>query len=146
MKYVLQSSSAEETQQAGFDFAKKLKPMDVVFLKGELGAGKTTFVQGLAKGLGITNRIISPTFIVVREYVVEGKDIQTLYHLDLYRLKNDKEVESVDIKDCLDDKNGLVVIEWPEIGQDVIKKDVWEVRLVTTEDNGRSIEFNYGND
>jgi len=120
--------------------------MDVVFLKGELGAGKTTFVQGLAKGLGITNRIISPTFIVVREYAVEGKDIQTLYHLDLYRLKSDQEVESVDIKDCLDDKNGLVVIEWPEIGQDVIKKDVWEVRLATTEDDGRSIEFNYGND
>ncbi len=140
-----QSNSAEQTQKIGSDFAKKLKPMDVVFLKGNLGAGKTTFVQGLAIGLGITSRVISPTFVVVRQHEVFDHEITTLYHLDLYRLKDEGEVKSVDFNDYLDDKKGVVVIEWPEVGQNFIKKDVWEVRIQSTGENSRDIEFSYGN-
>ncbi len=139
------SNSADQTKKIGYDFAKKLKPMDVVFLKGDLGAGKTTFVQGLAAGLGITTRIISPTFVVVRQYEILDHEFATLYHLDLYRLKDESEVRSVDFNDCLDDKKGIVVIEWPEIGQGFINKDVWEVRLSSTGESSREIEIEYGN-
>lgn len=70
-KYI--TNSSEETKKIAENFAKKLKGGDIVALYGELGSGKTTFVQGLAKGLGIKKRIISPTFIIVRSYKIEFK-------------------------------------------------------------------------
>ena len=69
------TKSDEETQSAGEEFAKKLNPTDVVFLIGDLGSGKTTFTKGLAKGLGIDNRIISPTFVVVRRHTVRNEEL-----------------------------------------------------------------------
>ena len=72
MKKVI-STSAEHTKNEGKDFAKKLKAGDVIFLKGEIGSGKTTFVQGLAIGLGITSRVISPTFVVVRQHEIKSQ-------------------------------------------------------------------------
>ena len=86
MKFV--TKSPEQTEKLGEDFAKNLKPQDVVFLIGNLGSGKTTFTKGIARGLGIKNRILSPTFIVVRSHSTANERIQTLYHLDLYRLKD----------------------------------------------------------
>ncbi len=142
---IIQSHSAEQTQKAGFDFASKLKPHDVVFLIGDLGAGKTTFVQGLASGLGISTRIISPTFVLMRQYNVAGRPIKTLYHLDLYRLKDEKEVVDIDMHDYLNDKEGIVIIEWPEIGQNLLNRAVWEIKIKMTSENSRMIEFNHGN-
>src|SRR5690242_8838831 len=96
MKKIVVTNSFEETQKIGFDFAKTLQGGDVICLYGDLGSGKTTFVQGLAEGLGITQKIISPTFIIVRNYVIpdlirnpeldsrlRGNDNYMFYHIDL---------------------------------------------------------------
>lgn len=104
----------------------------VIALYGDLGSGKTTFVQGLAEGIGIKQRIISPTFIIVRQYKISpprslfihlgGGEAttstparcNTFYHIDLYRIETEKELEGLGIEETLNDKNAIIVIEWAE--------------------------------
>lgn len=102
------SKSDEETRELGRAFAKDLKIPTVFLLKGDLGSGKTTFVQGLAQGLGIKQRVISPTFIFIRKY--KGP----FYHVDLYRIKDAKDVENIGLLEILEDKNSIVAVEWAE--------------------------------
>ena len=151
------TKSGDETEKLGEEFAKQLKSQDAVFLIGDLGSGKTTFTKGLAKGLNINDRIISPTFVIVRQHRVSVqrtvdrkyetqanvKRIETLYHLDLYRLGGERDVKGIDLKDFLDDKSGVVVIEWPEIGQNLVDKKVWKVNFEHLENDGRKISISY---
>ncbi len=156
MKKVI-STSAEHTKNEGKDFAKKLKAGDVIFLKGEIGSGKTTFVQGLAIGLGITSRVISPTFVVVRQHEIKSQktgvrrqesedrsQIKTLYHLDLYRLGNKDDIKGIDLKDILDDQDGVVLIEWPAVGKDLIDRKTWSVTFSYIDSEKREIQYEYG--
>jgi tRNA threonylcarbamoyladenosine biosynthesis protein TsaE len=76
-----------------------------------LGSGKTTFVQGLAEGLGIKQRIISPTFIIMRSYESGSKNF---YHVDLYRIESEQDVEGLGLLEFMNDPQNIVVIEWPE--------------------------------
>ena len=101
--------SEEETSAAGERFASRLKPGEVVLLYGDLGAGKTAFVRGLAKGLGASaDDVSSPTFTLIQEY----RGSVTLQHVDLYRLKP-SEVEDLGL-DELTDGTAIVAIEWAE--------------------------------
>lgn len=144
------TKSAEETEMLGEEFSKKLNPQDVVFLVGDLGSGKTTFVKGLARGLGIESRILSPTFVVVRQHSVRSQKtagnskqmIEKLYHLDLYRLGNEDEAKGVDLNDFLLDEKGIVVIEWPVISQDLVHKKVWKIQFEYREE-GRKIAIRH---
>lgn len=101
--------SEEETITLGEKVAKRLKPGDLVALSGELGAGKTTFVKGIAKGLGVKNYryVNSPSFVLVREY--RGRI--PLFHFDIYRLDSLKDIEDIGYEEYLGRK-GVVVIEW----------------------------------
>jgi tRNA threonylcarbamoyladenosine biosynthesis protein TsaE len=104
------TASEEETQAVAREFSATLRAGDVVLLSGDLGAGKTTFVRGLAEGLGIDPReVSSPTFTLVHEYRGNGL---TLYHADLYRLEraatDDLGLEEIGVKD------GVLAIEWPD--------------------------------
>lgn len=106
----LVTASEEETQAVAREFAATLKPGDVVLLSGDLGAGKTIFVRGLAEGLGANpDDVSSPTFTLVHEY--RGRGL-TLYHADLYRLESaatdDLGLEQIGVKD------GVLAIEWPD--------------------------------
>lgn len=106
---------------------------EVIALTGELGSGKTTFVQGLAKGLGVKGRIISPTFMIIRTYKV---GLTNFYHVDLYRLEGDlgKEIENLGLKDIWGKNENIVVIEWAEkIKKLLPSNSIW-------------IEFNYFDD
>lgn len=105
------TNNFEETKRLGLDFAKFLRKGDIVCLYGDLGSGKTTFVQGLAVGLGIKNRIISPTFVMVRSYKLGAMGF---YHIDLYRIEREKDIESLGIEEIINNKNNIVVIEWAE--------------------------------
>lgn len=119
------TNSFEETQKAGFDFAKTLKGGDVVCLHGDLGGGKTTFVQGLAKGLGIEKKIISPTFIIMRSYELGSKNF---YHVDLYRVENERDIEGLGLLDLMENEDAIVVIEWAEKIEDNLpekRKDIF---------------------
>jgi tRNA threonylcarbamoyladenosine biosynthesis protein TsaE len=110
------TNTSGETQELGRDFAKTLKKGDVVRLYGDLGSGKTTFVQGLAQGLGINSRIISPTFVVVRNYRMKNNEsnVMDFYHIDLYRMESGKDIEVLGIEEIMNNKNNIVVIEWAE--------------------------------
>jgi tRNA threonylcarbamoyladenosine biosynthesis protein TsaE len=111
MKQTTITNSFEETQKLGFDLAKTLKGGEVLCLHGDLGSGKTTFVQGLAKGLGVTQRIISPTFIIMRTYEINSK---FFYHVDLYRIESEKDIEGLGLFEIMQDKLNIVAIEWSE--------------------------------
>lgn len=135
------------TQILGEDLAQKLSGGDVVLLYGDLGAGKTTFMQGLSKGLGITHRIISPTFIIVRKYDITNNqypisNIKALYHIDLYRTETDADLEGIGLSEILSDKEAIVAIEWPEKMHNLPKKR-WEVHLKWLSENERNISIKY---
>ena len=117
------SRSSAGTKKFAQTLAKKLKPGDILAIYGPLGAGKTTFIQGLAAGLGYSGRVTSPTFIFVRPYKLENSKrrasngqgkIKTLYHIDLYRIESPLDLETIGIKEFLADKKAVSAIEWPE--------------------------------
>jgi tRNA threonylcarbamoyladenosine biosynthesis protein TsaE len=141
MKQITNNYTA--TQELGADFAKNLHGGDVLLLFGELGSGKTTFMQGLAKGLGIERRIISPTFIIVRKYDVskmeKAHNIQTLYHIDLYRTQTEDDLKGLGMDDLLHENNALVAIEWPEKLGSFLPAKRWELHFQALSENERSI-------
>lgn len=134
------SKSKSQTEKLGLEFSKKLKPRDVVCLYGELGSGKTTFVKGLARGLNVRSRVISPTFIIIRTHLVAGsEEIDNLYHVDLYRLENLKQIREVGIKDLLRDKKGVTLIEWPEKAERLLPSNRWEIFFTQKDVSTREI-------
>jgi tRNA threonylcarbamoyladenosine biosynthesis protein TsaE len=116
------SRSEVETRTLGATIGGLLQPGDVVLLHGDLGSGKTTLTQGIAKGLGIDDYVQSPTFTLVAEHAgVTGEGDQLmLYHLDLYRLTNSAELESFGYEDLVTQSEGVVVVEWPERAGDIL--------------------------
>lgn len=109
-KYI--SNSEKQTKQIAGDLAGSSKNR-IFALTGELGAGKTAFVQGFAKGLGIKEKIISPTFVLIRQHKIP-KTPKTLYHIDLYRLEEVRDIAQLGLKDLWEDNNSIVLIEWAE--------------------------------
>ena len=107
------TQSTKDTQNLGHKIGVGLAGGEIIALTGNLGAGKTTLVQGIALGLGIEARIISPTFILMRSY---SNPSLTLYHLDMYRLEDnfDEEVRNLGLKDIWGRPDSVVVIEWAE--------------------------------
>ena len=110
MKGVFEVSSVEETWALAKELAKELKPGDVVCLEGDLGAGKTTFTEGLAAALGVPGRVTSPTFCIVQEH--QSPDV-LLVHMDLYRLHGEEDVEAIGWEDYLS-RGAIIAVEWPE--------------------------------
>lgn len=109
MKGLFEVHSVEETWALAREFAKELGPGDVVCLEGDLGAGKTTFVQGLAAALGVPGRVTSPTFCIVQEH--QSPDV-LLVHMDLYRLRGEEDVEAIGWEDYLA-RGAILAVEWP---------------------------------
>jgi tRNA threonylcarbamoyladenosine biosynthesis protein TsaE len=106
--------SYDETKKLGAEFVERVKAGDALLLYGDLGAGKTSFVQGLAQGLGIKDRILSPTFVLQRIHEVPGKKINILNHIDLYRIDEPMEIESLGLEEIFDDKRAVTAIEWAD--------------------------------
>jgi len=112
MKVKITTESERETLKLANELAKSLKGGEVIALSGPLGSGKTTFVKGLAKGLGVKNRITSPTFIISKPYP-RGKT-KRFYHLDLYRLGDQRELDELGLDEIIADLNNITAIEWPK--------------------------------
>ena len=121
----------------GEEFAKTLRGGSVVALYGDLGAGKTTFAQGIAAGLGIKKRIISPTFIIVRKYRISGK--RNFYHIDLYRIETEKDIEGLGLEEILNSKDSIVVVEWAEKLASKLPKNRIDIYFETIDDEERQI-------
>lgn len=134
-------NSVEETWGIARKFAEGLKPGDVICLEGDLGAGKTTFTQGLAAALGVTGRVTSPTFCIVQEHSGEGK---LLVHMDLYRLHGEEDVEAIGWEDYLA-RGAIMVVEWPERAGSLIPNNAYHITFRYREgEENRTISIKCG--
>lgn len=127
----------------GQKIGSSLKGGEILALVGDLGAGKTTFIQGLGESLGV-QKIISPTFIILRKYPIKlykNMKINTLYHLDLYRLEGAVESELINlgIKDILKDEKAVVVVEWADKATGIFPKGTIWINFEALDDDKRKI-------
>lgn len=137
----LYSDSAEETEKIGQKFAKNLKAGNCIAFEGDLGAGKTAFVRGLALGLNLKDDVCSPTYAIVNEYL---GDIN-LYHFDMYRINSLEDLYSIGFFDYLD-SNAILAIEWSENIKQVLPKNCIYITINKLSENKREILINGGND
>lgn len=133
----IQLNSLEETQSFAESFAKDFSGK-VIALSGELGAGKTSFTQGFAKGLGIEDKIISPTFVLVRQHKVPSSK-KILYHVDLYRLDENSDFNSIGLSDMLNNENAVLLIEWAERAKNQLPKDITWIHINALDENTREL-------
>ncbi len=123
------TNNAGQTQVAAKEILEAIGATEralVIALEGNLGAGKTTFTQGLGKELGIGEPILSPTFVIMKRYPVSGKKYKNLYHIDAYRLDGFNDMESILEKEVFDDPANLIVVEWAEKIKDILPSTtVW---------------------
>ena len=128
-----------EQEMLGFaaEFSKDLEPNTVVFLHGDLGAGKTTFVRGVLRAMGYDGNVKSPTYTLVETYGFEKFDI---YHFDLYRLADPEELEWIGIRDYFD-ANGVSFIEWSEKGEGFLPQADKHIYIEYAENGGRVVEI-----
>ena len=113
----------------------------VLGLQGNLGGGKTTFLQGFARGLGIKDKILSPTFVILKRFQVPGFRFNDFYHIDCYRLKDEKDILELGFKDIIKDARNIVAIEWPEKIKKALPKDVIFIKFKFIGENKREINF-----
>ncbi len=111
-QHIVETSGAEETEVLGRRLAAVLPPGAVLTLYGNLGAGKTVLARGIARGLGVTEPVTSPTFAIVQEYRAPGG--RWFYHLDLYRIRDDADALAFGIEEYLFNPAAVTVVEWPE--------------------------------
>lgn len=131
------SRGPEQTRRLGARLGALLEPGDVVCLAGDLGAGKTTLVQGMAQGWGSLDAVSSPTFVLVNVY--RRLNGENLHHLDAYRLRDAREAEALDLDQMLD--NGALIIEWPERIREALPQDCLWVGLDWVADEQRRMTF-----
>lgn len=129
------SRSAEQTRRVGMRLGTLLQTGDVICLIGDLGSGKTTFVQGLASGWGSLDPVSSPTFVLVNVY--RRPEGQRMYHLDAYRLSGAEEAEDLDLDALLE--RGPLVIEWAEKIQEILPQDRLWIQLRWVDDDQRDM-------
>lgn len=136
-------NNLEDTKKLAEEIANEINTGEVITLKGTLGAGKTFFTNCFINYLMKKNNlkeveVASPTFNIVKEYQLNDYSI---YHFDLYRLKNKNELYELDIENCFE--NGITLIEWPEIAEDIIYNIAIEIKIEIQPDNSRIFKVNY---
>jgi len=127
--------SPAETEQLGLILGQKLAPGALVLLKGELGAGKTTLARGLARGMGVTEPVTSPTFSLLHCYTGRFP----VYHLDAYRLEDFREARAAGLEEALNDLEGVALLEWGERILELLPGDYLEVELVKLKEENRRL-------
>lgn len=136
------SRSEAETEAFAEKLAGTLPPGTVLTLDGDLGAGKTVFSRGFARGLKITEPVSSPTYTIIQEYSLPAGGM--LYHLDLYRISNSASALAFGVDEFLDDPESYALIEWPERIADILPPDRIQVRIRHLSDCEREISVEKG--
>jgi len=131
----LRSASPEETRAIGERLAPLLDAGDVLLLSGELGAGKTTFVQGLARGLGYDGSVSSKSFVIMGEYAGRVR----LYHADLYRLEDAEQVWELGLEEI--SRDGVLVVEWPERAPEILPEEHLMVHFQVVSEDSRELSL-----
>jgi tRNA threonylcarbamoyladenosine biosynthesis protein TsaE len=136
------SQSPGETVAIGKSFAGFLSDGDVVLLHGDLGAGKTTLVKGIAAALGIDGVVSSPSFSLVNEYDTSlTPRVTRLYHVDLYRLQGPEDLDSIGFDDLVASADGVTLVEWPERAATLLPDQFLLIEMETADTDSRSLRF-----
>ena len=140
--------SREELHRFAVEFVENIKRQDhgatIVSLSGELGAGKTTFTQEVAKCFGIKDVVTSPTFVIEKIYKLEDQKFSHLIHIDAYRLDGGSELEKLGWDDLVRDDSNIIFVEWPENVSSIIPKNSIKISFEVKDENSRNIEVVYG--
>src|SRR3954468_23516340 len=138
------SHSLEDTQKLATLFIENLQPgtrATVVGLHGDLGSGKTTFTQSVAKQLGVTDTVTSPTFVIEKIYKLSHEYFTHLIHIDAYRLESSTELLNLGWHDIELNPKHLILIEWPEKVEDILPKDMKHLYFTFVDEGTREVEF-----
>ncbi|MDP2910450.1 MAG: tRNA (adenosine(37)-N6)-threonylcarbamoyltransferase complex ATPase subunit type 1 TsaE [bacterium] len=144
------TSSANQTKKLAEKIARKIIKKEpetnafVIGLKGDLGGGKTTFVQGFARGLGIKEKILSPTFVIYKKFKILNYKLPTInyklfYHFDCYRIKNSKEILGLGFKEIISNPQNIVVIEWADKIKKIMPKNTFWISFDFINESTRKI-------
>ncbi len=136
MKKII-TKNAEETKKLGMGIADKFQGGEIICLEGDLGAGKTTFSQGLLQGLGAEGPYTSPTFVVMKEYKTKSRNI---YHIDAYRI-NKEDVLELGWEELVADKSNVIILEWPEKIKKIIPENSLWIKFRHLDKNKREIIY-----
>lgn len=139
MRKTVETTSAEDTENAAAELASGFNGGEIVLLSGDLGAGKTVFAKGVARALGVSGDVKSPTFTLCCEY---SGDKLTLVHIDAYRLGSGAEAEACGLNEKWGDKSVVTLIEWPSQIESILPDDCVRVEITRTGENTRKIEIN----
>ena len=134
MKHIIKTTSVDETQKIAYIIGQNIKKGMVLTLEGDLGAGKTTFTKGLAKGLEIKRNVNSPTFTIIKEY--QGR--LPLYHMDVYRLESG--ADEIGLDDYLFGE-GVCVVEWASMIEDLLPNERLDIKIFREGESERRIEL-----
>lgn len=138
-------NTLEETNAVAKELASTFKGGDIVLLRGNLGAGKTAMTKMIATELGVQDEVTSPTFAIMNMYPLPkaNNGIETLIHVDTYRMESEEDLLNIGLQDYLDEQNTLTIIEWPEKMQAMLEgKQMIDIEMVLQEDNSRKITIN----
>lgn len=138
---VYQTKSEQETKELAKKLAQKCKNGGIFALFGDLGAGKTTFAQGFAQGLNIKEQLISPTFVLIKEYQIPNQNSGKLYHIDLYRLENLNGVRQLGLEEIFENHNNIILIEWADKLGRLLPKKAVEIYFKQLSENQRQIKI-----
>lgn len=147
MSIEIVTNKKKETIETGKALAKeilKITPQKKAFLiclKGDLGGGKTTFIQGFTKGLGIREKILSPTFIIFRKFKIKKSKYEEFYHFDCYRIKKPKEILMLNFKEIISNPKNIVAVEWADRIKKILPKNVLWIEFKFLNLNKRKIIF-----
>lgn len=149
------TKSAEETKKIATNLAQDLKKCPfktspegrqlslkhafIIALEGNLGSGKTTFIQGLAVGLGVEENVLSPTFLILKNFPITLKNYKNFYHIDTYRLKNLEELIELGFKEIIKNPKNIVVIEWADKIKKILPKNIAKIEFINLGKNKRKI-------
>ena len=141
------AKSADETKKVAALLVETIKewPLSkialVIALEGDLGSGKTTFIQGLAKGLKIKENVLSPTFLILKQFPISLKKFNDFYHIDAYRLKNPEELLELGFDDLIKNPGNLIAIEWTDKIKKILPKHIMKIKFFNLGKNQRKISI-----
>lgn len=137
------TNSSQETNKLGEKFAQTVTQGTIFCLYGDLGSGKTVFTQGFAKGFGIEKKIISPTFVIIRTHSINRKSqiakLKSFYHIDLYRIESERDLQALGLDEVMNDKESVVVIEWADRLGSLLPEKRTDVHFEYVGENTRKI-------
>ena len=141
--------SLSDFEESAREYALKMKASNsgafVIALHGDLGAGKTTFAQMLARTLGVIGEIVSPTFVIQKNYTLEDQVFSQLIHIDAYRLEEEREMEVLGWDDIIIDPSNLILVEWPEKIEGLLPQNTQHIYFKYIDDTTRSILYDKEN-